>query len=203
MAELSKRDRLVAAIAGESADRTPVALWRHFPGDDQRPEDLAAATVYFQRRWDWDFVKVTPASSFCLRDWGARDRWVGNTEGTREYTVRAIESPDDWRRLDVLDAQSGWLGNQLRCLEMIKAELGNSTPIIQTIFGPLAQAKNLAGNERLLVHIRRHPEELMAGLETVYETTRRFLQLALQIDLKRILMGRLQIRDIHLPHTQL
>ena len=180
MAEMSKRERLVAAIAGESVDRTPVALWRHFPGDDQRPEDLAAATVFFQRRWDWDFVKVTPASSFCLRDWGVQDRWVGNTEGTRDYTVRAIESPEDWRRLDVLDAQSGLLGNQLRCLEKIKAELGNGTPVIQTIFSPLAQAKNLAGNERLLVHMRRHPEALKAGLETVCDTTRRFVQLALQ-----------------------
>ena len=34
MTEMSKRDRLAAAIAGENVDRPPVALWRHFPGDD-------------------------------------------------------------------------------------------------------------------------------------------------------------------------
>ncbi len=180
MAEMTKRDRLAAAIAGEAVDRAPVALWRHFPGDDQRPADLAAATLSFQWRWDWDFVKVTPASSFAVYDWGARDRWVGNDEGTREYTQRVIDHPEDWRRLPVLDVQNGALGGQLRCLEKIASELGRDTPVIQTIFSPLAQAKNLAGNPRLLVHLRRYPEAVKAGLETITRTTTRFIRLALK-----------------------
>lgn len=180
MTEMSKRDRLAAAIAGETVDRPPVALWRHFPGDDQRPADLAVAALSFQWRWDWDFVKVTPASSFCVRDWGVKDRWVGNNEGTREYTQRAIGTAEDWRRLPVLDPQSGALGGQLRCLELIAAKLGDDTPVIQTIFSPLAQAKNLAGNEQLLIYLRRYPEALRAGLETITRATSRFIRLALK-----------------------
>ena len=180
MDALNKHDRLAAAIAGTAVDRTPVALWRHFPGDDQRPADLAAATLAFQSRWDWDFVKVTPASSFCVRDWGVQDRWVGNNEGTREYTRRVIENPEDWRRLPVLDARKESLGGQLECLEQIVAGVGQDTPVIQTIFNPLSQAKNLAGNERLLVHMRRYPEAVRAGLETIAETTSRFVRLALK-----------------------
>jgi uroporphyrinogen decarboxylase len=180
MTEMSKRDRLAAAIAGETVDRPPVALWRHFPGDDQRPADLAVAALSFQWRWDWDFVKVTPASSFCVRDWGVKDRWVGNNEGTREYTQRAIGTAEDWRRLPVLDPQNGALGGQLRCLELIAAKLGDDTPVIQTIFSPLAQAKNLAGNEQLLIYLRRYPEALRAGLETITRATSRFIRLALK-----------------------
>ncbi len=30
-------------------DRPAVALWRHFPGDDARPDDLAAAHIWWQR----------------------------------------------------------------------------------------------------------------------------------------------------------
>jgi uroporphyrinogen decarboxylase len=116
-----------------------------------------------------------------VRDWGVDDRWIGNSEGTRDYTRRAINTPEDWRKLTVLDVQAGSLGGQLRCLELITAELGTETPIIQTIFSPLAQAKNLAGNERLLVHLRRYPEALKAGLETITETTARFIELALRI----------------------
>lgn len=180
MTEMNKRDRLTAAIAREAVDRTPVALWRHFPGDDQRPADLAAATLAFQRRWGWDFVKVTPASSFCVRDWGVEDVWLGNNEGTREYTKRAIQEPEDWHRLPALDPASGSLGGQLRCLESIVTGLGGETPVIQTIFNPLAQAKNLTGNEPLLVHMRRYPEALKAGLDTVTETTSRFIRAALK-----------------------
>lgn len=175
MAEMTKSERLMAAIRGEQVDRPPVALWRHFPGDDQRPEHLAAATVAFQRRYDFDFVKVTPASSFCLRDWGAQDCWVGTLEGTRDYTDYPIQSPEDWRGLHILDPTKGALGAQLQCLRLIADELTGDVPLIQTIFSPLAQAKNLVGKERLLVHLRRYPEAVRAGLEVITETTCRFV----------------------------
>lgn len=175
---MTKTERLQTAIRGDPVDRPPVALWRHFPGDDFRPEDLAAETLAFQRRYDFDFVKVTPASSFCLRDWGVEDIWLGNLEGTREYTVRPVRSPDDWLRLAVLDPTRGALGEQLRALRLIAEGLTGETPFIQTIFSPLAQAKNLAGEENLLVHMRRDPGALCAGLETITETTLCFIRAA-------------------------
>ena len=178
MTAMTKRERLMAAIRGEPVDRPPVALWRHFPGDDQRPEDLAAATVAFQRRYDFDFVKVTPASSFCLHDWGAQDRWVGSLEGTREYTAYPIQSPEDWHSLRPLDPVQGALGAQLRCLRLIADELVGVVPFIQTIFSPLAQAKNLVGPERLPVHLRRYPDAVRAGLDAITETTVRFVRAA-------------------------
>ncbi|MBN1814537.1 MAG: uroporphyrinogen decarboxylase [Anaerolineae bacterium] len=173
-----KSDRLMAAIRGEAVDRPPVALWRHFPGDDQRPEDLARATVAFQRRYDFDFVKVTPASSFCLRDWGSQDRWMGTMEGTRDYTVYPIQSAEDWRELRPLDPGQGSLGAQLRCLRLIADDLVGGVPFIQTIFNPLSQAKNLVGPERLPMHLRRYPDALRAGLEVIAETTGRFIAAA-------------------------
>lgn len=176
---MNKRERLEAAIHGQLVDRPPVSLWRHFPGDDQRPADLAWATVAFQRRWDFDFVKATPASSFCVRDWGAEDEWLGNIEGTRDYTRRPIRAAADWLSLQPLDPRAGRLGDQLRCLEMIRAELPD-TPIIQTIFNPLSQAKNLAG-PNLVMLLREHPREARRGLETIAATTIEFVRAARSI----------------------
>ena len=66
---LTARERLQACIKNDPAlDRSPVALWRHFPVDDQRPETLAAATLDFQHHYNFDLVKVTPASSFAIKD---------------------------------------------------------------------------------------------------------------------------------------
>lgn len=178
MTELSKRERLEAAIHGEPGDRPPVALWRHFPGDDQDPSELATSILAFQREYDFDFIKVTPASSFCVRDWGAQDRWVGNEEGTREYTYRPVQRVEDWASLPLLEPESGALGAQLYCLELLHQALGDEVPFIQTIFNPLAQAKYLAGPQRLLVHLRQEPAALQAGLETITETTVRFIEAA-------------------------
>jgi uroporphyrinogen decarboxylase len=49
---MTRRERLEATFAGEPVDRLAVALWRHFPGDDQRPADLAAATLAWQAQYD-------------------------------------------------------------------------------------------------------------------------------------------------------
>jgi uroporphyrinogen decarboxylase len=134
--------------------------------------------VAFQKEYDFDFVKVTPASSYCVRDWGAEDRWLGHGEGTREYTHHPVSTADDWRTLPPLDPERGELGAQLRCLELLGGALGPGVPVIQTIFSPLAQAKNLAGRTRLLSHLREAPEALRAGLETVAATTIGFVEAA-------------------------
>ena len=175
---VSHRQRIEACLGGKAPDRAPVALWRHFPVDDQTPDGLAAATLDFQQTYDFDLVKVTPASSFCLKDWGVEDAWRGATEGTRDFTRRVVELPEDWLRLTVLDPYAGHLGKQLTCLRLVCGELGAQTPVLQTIFNPLAQAKNLSGGQVLLAHLRRYPEAVHAGLRTIAESTRRFIEAA-------------------------
>jgi uroporphyrinogen decarboxylase len=175
---MTRRARLECAIAGEAPDRTPVALWRHFPVDDQDPASLAASTVAFQLQYDFDFVKVTPASSFCAKDWGADDAWRGNTEGTRDYTRRVIQRPEDWAALPRLDPRRGQLGAQVHCLEHLRKAFAAEVPFIQTIFSPLGQARNLAGADNLAGYLRRSPDALKAGLETITESTVAFVEAA-------------------------
>jgi uroporphyrinogen decarboxylase len=170
------RKRIEACLSNQAPDRLPIALWRHFPVDDQTPDGLARATLAFQRNFDFDVIKVTPSSSYCLKDWGAEDAWRGASEGTRDYTRRVIQHPEDWENLPTLDPRKGNLNDQLQCLSILKEEIGIETPIIQTIFNPLAQAKNLAGGENLLVYMRRYPQALHAGLKTITETTLRFIE---------------------------
>jgi uroporphyrinogen decarboxylase len=173
------KQRIQAMLNNETLDHPPVALWRHFPVDDQDPKLLAEATLNFQRTYDFDLVKVTPASSFCLKDWGVEDTWMGDTEGTRRYTRRIIGDPHDWEALPVLDPTAPHLAAQLACLRFLRAELGPETPLLQTIFNPLAQAKNLAGGDTLIAHLRLYPDAVMRGLAAIAETTRRFVEACL------------------------
>ena len=172
----SHRDRIQTCLKDGKTDRTPIALWRHFPVDDQNPELLAASTLHFQDTYDFDIVKVTPASSFAVKDWGVEDQWMGDSEGSRRYTKRIIQEPGDWEKLKALDPTSPHLAGQLACLRLIRENLGSKTPLIQTIFSPLAQAKNLAGNDLLLKHIREYPEAVMKGLDVIAKTTARFVE---------------------------
>lgn len=170
------RERIQACLKGEKTDKTPIALWRHFPEEDQNPEALAAATLKFQQAYDFDIIKVTPASSFAVKDWGVEDEWQNNPEGSREYTRRVIQDPQDWEKLQPLDPSAPHLAAQLRCLRLIREGVGAETPVIQTIFNPMSQAKNLAGNDLLLEHLRKHPEAVKKGLETIARTTAKFIE---------------------------
>lgn len=180
------RERLEACLDGQVLDRPPVALWRHFPVDDQTPEGLAAATLSWQHTFDFDLVKVTPASSYCIKDWGGDDAWRGNPEGTRDYTKRVIQNPEDWAKLPELSPSSPHLRDELQCLRMLRNELGEDTPIIQTIFNPLSQAKNLVGGGQLLVDLRRNPEAVHAGLEIITRSTQRFIEALYDIGISGI-----------------
>jgi uroporphyrinogen decarboxylase len=175
---MDKQDRLQAAIAGEAVDRPPVALWRHFPVDDQDPSLLARAILQFQETYDFDFVKITPASSFCIQDWGVKDEWRGNPEGTRDYIHFPIQSADDWTKLQILPPDGGSLGMQLECLSVLEKSIRPQIPYIQTIFSPLSQAKNLCGHENLMVWLRRDPKVVKQALEVITETTIAFIERA-------------------------
>lgn len=186
MSNWSKRKRLEAIIAGEKPDRVPVALWRHWPGDDQDADALAYAHLKWQQDYDWDLLKVGPASSYSVVDWGVRDEWVGHLEGTRNYTHRPIHAPTDWLNLQPLDPHAGMLGAHLKTLRQICTAVSPQVPVIATIFSPLSQAKHLADNPVMLSHLRSHPAEFAKGLEVITQSTIAFVQAAIEVGIDGI-----------------
>jgi uroporphyrinogen decarboxylase len=171
--------RMEAAIAGQDVDRVPVALWRHFPVDDQDPGKLAARTVEWQNAWDFDLVKFMPSGTFSVEDWGAKSAWEGLWNGARAITVPGVKSPDDWTKLPRLDPKKGVLGAQNEALRLAAKALGGKVPLLQTVFSPLTTARKLAG-EPLLDHLRQNPAALEAGLRTVTDTTIAFAEEAIK-----------------------
>ena len=158
---MNKRERLSKTIAGEATDRLPTALWRYWPGDDQRAADLARSTVEFQQAYDWDFVKITPAETYSVIDYGVQDEWQGDPDGTCRITRRAVSRSLEWTELRPLDPTRGTLGRQTEAIRLISDGLRHDdAPIIQTIHSPLAQAGMVAGNELLVRHIRQHPDRV-------------------------------------------
>lgn len=173
---MNHRQRMERVLSGENPDRVPVAFWRHFPVDDQDPYALMRSTLWFQTTYDFDLVKVSPSSSFCLRDWGALDEWTGSAEGTRDYRGAVIQRPEDWQRLPRLSPWQGFLSEYLDALKSLLRTLSPTVPVIQTVFSPLAQARDLVGEENFLLHLRRYGEELRAGLAIIQDTTLGFIE---------------------------
>ena len=170
---MDHRERIQAALRGQPVDRVPVALWRHFPNDDLQAEKLAARVVEFQKKHDFDFVKVTPAAGYPAEMYGATFRDAANREGTRVYIARPVTALSDWDKIAPLDAQNPVFVREMAALKLIRQQLGGDVPILQTIFSPLNSAHNLA-NERLFDDLRAQPAVLHRALKALTETTVRF-----------------------------
>lgn len=175
---MNHKERIRAVLRGEPTDHVPVALWRHFPGDDLQPEKLAARVVEFQRQFDFDFVKVTPASGYPAEMYGATFRTPspGSSrlrEGTRERATRPVNSLQDWDKITPLDATNPVFVRELAALKLIRQQIGNDVHVLQTIFSPLYAAYNLAG-DRTFDDMRQYPEILHRALRALTETTARF-----------------------------
>lgn len=150
---MSRRERIDAALQGAEVDRPPVTFWRHFPGRDHAAEPLAEATVEFQRRFNLDLVRVVPTGMYSVMDYGMVTRAGNDSMGSTEFVSGPIRQTEDWRRLVTISPRHGALGEQVRAVALVRAALGQDTPIIQTIFSPLTMAVKLAGNhldERIL-----------------------------------------------------
>ena len=174
---MEKRNRLERAFAGEIVDRVPVALWRHFPGDDQRAADFAHALIGYQRYFDWDFVVAQPSQNYSVTGYGVQDSWTGNTTGKRDITQRVINRSLDWTELRPLAPDRGDIGRQIECLRLLNDVFTPEyIPYLQVIYSPLAQAERLAGRDLLLRHMRTQPDRLRSGLNTLTDTTIRFVE---------------------------
>ena len=171
--------RIEAAVAGRAVDRMPVALWRHFPHDDQDAGKLAARTLEWQRAWDFDLVKFMPSGTYGVEDWGTKSVFEGASNGARAIAEPGVRRTEDWRRLPSLDVRKGVLGEQNRALALAAKELGGSVPILQTVFSPLTTARKLGG-EALVDHLRQSPAEVEAGLRIITDVTIEFALAALE-----------------------
>lgn len=174
---MNKRERLTNLIQGNPIDRIPVALWRRFPGDDQRAVDFAHSVIDFQRRFDWDFINIVPASNALVIDYGVLDEWTGSVDGVRIPTKTIIKQPADWTNLRPLATERGEFAKQLSAIKMIQqAFAGEDVPIIVTIPSPLTQAQQMIRSEQFLRSLRRDGDKLLIGLTSIAENTILFIE---------------------------
>lgn len=170
---MNKHERIHAAIHKQPVDRPPIALWRHFPGDDLDAEKLANRVVEFQKEYDFDFVKVTPAASYVAEMYGGELRAAGNREGTRTHVRRVINDWHDWKKIEPIAVNHPVLLREREAIHRIRTALGKDVPVMQTIFSPLSCARTLAG-DRLIQDLREHPGEVMHALQHLGTTMERF-----------------------------
>jgi uroporphyrinogen decarboxylase len=158
-------------LSGAPCPGVPVLFWKHHPIVDQDGAALCRSTLDFQDRFDCDLIKISPAATYQLPDYGLRDAWRGDSIGRRDVTQTVIKRPDDWARLPRLDPREGFVARFGECVRMVRREAPPEMPVIITVFDPMFQALTLAGEPVIQEHLRAAPDAVDIGLARITENT--------------------------------
>ena len=171
MDKYSHRERLEMIFAGERPDRFAASFWRHFFHMEHNADGTARAMIDFQKRFDWDFVKINPRADYHTQGWGlhldySHDEFKKHVKSN--FPVRTI---DDWRDIEPLSLKMPVLTEHLEVVSMIRKALGRDIPILMTVFTPLSVAGRLVGDDDVMLqHLREAPDKVEQALRAITET---------------------------------
>jgi uroporphyrinogen decarboxylase len=161
---VNKRERVKAALAGDDLDRPPIAFWGHFASDPRTADEIARETVAFQKRFDWDVVKMMPSGMYFPQAFGCEVTPPEGDGGVNRIARSIISSPNDWLRLPQPSLTDGWLAEHVQSVRLVREALGPDVPVVQTLFSPLTVAHKMSG-ELFQSHLAE--DAFLYGLETL------------------------------------
>ncbi len=174
---LTHRERVEHFLTEGEVDRPPVSFWRHFYHRERNAADLAEAMLYFQNKFDWDFMKVNPRASYHVQPWGAEVKFSDEEFMKTKIVGFPVKNPEDWKRIEPKNPTSGALGEQLQALNLIGKGLKRNLHFLQTVFNPLSIAGDLIESDAEMVrHIRTAPRLVHQALEAIAQTFERYVE---------------------------
>ncbi len=111
-------ERIQAALEGQPVDRVPVSVWYHFGSEHLAPEKVAKLHAEYQAAYAWDFLKVMFDYRLDYPD-----------------AVDSFGAPDLRLLLETVDWSEPFR-KQIEVLLAVRAALGPTVPIMETVYSP-------------------------------------------------------------------
>ncbi len=153
--EMTKYERVMAAVNGDEVDRIPVCFWHHFRPEGSGRKMAEATYSFFAESFDLDILKIMPDIAY-------------------PFPRRSISDPNDWRLLEPLDVdRSRYFTQRAASIQALREMVGFDVPIIMTVFNPLSEAMHFAtSNELFMQHASENPSIIHEALATIAENLR-------------------------------
>jgi uroporphyrinogen decarboxylase len=147
---MTRTERVQAAVNGEEVDRIPVVFWHHFQPEGSGRAMAEATLRFFDEEFDLDIAKVMPDIPY-------------------PFPRHSISSVEDWRLFEPIDPlRSRYFRERAEAVAVLRETLGFDTPIIMTVFSPLAEAMYAAKDrEQFLTFAQEQPVVVHEALATI------------------------------------
>ena len=149
---MTRTERVQAAVNGEEVDRVPVMFWHHFQPEGSGRAMANATLRFFDEEFGLDIAKVMPDIPY-------------------PFPKKSIATVEDWRLFEPIDVhRSRYFRERAEAVALLRDALGFDTPIVMTLFSPLAEAMYAARDrEQFLAHLQEHPVVIHEALGIIAE----------------------------------
>ena len=170
MTEMTKRERIRAAISGEPVDRAPASLWGHDFLREWSNDELVGATCEQYEAYDWDFIKINPRWSMFPEAWGAV--YMPPAEQTNQTLVSpALSEIDDLHRVTPVHAERGVFGEHVESTRLVIERTKGEVDVLQTVFSPMAVVGLMFGHPRAMKQaVAEAPAAVHGAIARITET---------------------------------
>ena len=161
MEEMTRTERVRAAVEGRAVDRLPVCFWHHFRPAGSGVRMAEATLRFFDQEFDLDIVKIMPDLPY-------------------PFPRQGVREPDDWRLIEPVAPDQGMFGQRLVAIRALREALGPDTPIILTIYNPIAEVRRFAADgDAFTRHLREHSALVHHALGVIAENHRQHIAAAI------------------------
>lgn len=141
--QMTKRERIQAAIAGDPVDRVPYSLWSHLPMIDLDPVKNAEHTYDFYKKYDVDILKTMNNGMYSVEDFGAETDFSDVPKGgVAKIIDTPVKEPEDWLKVEPVSVNEGALAREQRYLKLLLDKTKGEVPVIFTVFPRLPRPIN-------------------------------------------------------------
>jgi uroporphyrinogen decarboxylase len=153
--EMTRTERVMAAVHGDPVDRIPVCFWHHFQPEGSGRLMAEATFRFFDLEFDLDILKIMPDLPY-------------------PFPRHSIQSPDDWRLIEPINTdRSRFFTQRVTAIQALRGVVGDDTPIIMTVFNPLCEALNFAQTREDFVNqLQDNPVVIHEALSIIAENLR-------------------------------
>ena len=154
---MTKIERVRAALSGAEVDRPPFTVWYHFGLQHAPAERTAQVHVEFFEAYNLDWLKVMNDYSYPM-----------------PRGIETLSVARDLKRIIAFDVRQGSLGDQLETIRLIGQSLRGKALVVDTVFNAWNTLKRNVLKEAMGPLMEEHPAELEAALAVVNDNLIRY-----------------------------
>src|ERR671932_1531097 len=109
MSEMTRRERVLAALRGEAVDHVPITFWGHNYATENSAAELARESLARAQEFGWDYLKPQSRAQCFAEMWGLTYEPSGDRSTRYTITRYPLRGTADLHRLQPADPRSGAL----------------------------------------------------------------------------------------------